>query len=124
LTIYQAEKAFMHHTNYPSKLTLAVGARVMYLNNNQFKHRLYNGFIRVITKIYNSENVEAFFPLKEGIKIFHIKKDTVFFTHNEMSAKRIQFPLQNAFVLTVHKTQGLTLSHITLPLDESIFAKG
>ena len=41
-----------------------------------------------------------------------------------MSAKRIQFSLQNAFALTVHKTQGLTLSHITLFLDESIFAKG
>ncbi len=41
-----------------------------------------------------------------------------------MSAKRIQFPLQNAFALTVHKTQGLTLPHITLSLDESIFAKG
>src|SRR6266542_1889954 len=122
--IYQAEKAFMHHTNYPSKLTLAVGARVMYLNNDQFKHGLYNDSIGVITKIYDSENVEAFFLLKEGIKIFHIKKDTVFFTHNEISDKRIQFPLQNAFVLNIHKTQGLTLSHITLPLDESIFAKG
>ncbi len=33
-TIYQAEKAFIHHTNYPSKLTLAVDARVMYLNND------------------------------------------------------------------------------------------
>jgi len=33
-TIYQAEKAFMHHINYPSKLTLAVGTRVMYLNND------------------------------------------------------------------------------------------
>ena len=40
-----------------------------------------------------------------------------------MSAKRIQFPLQNAFALTIHKTQGLTLSHITLSLNESIFAK-
>ena len=77
-TIYQAEKAFMHHTNYPFKLTLAVGARVMYLNNDQFKHGLYNDSIGVITKIYDSKNVEASFPLKEGIKIFHIKKDTVF----------------------------------------------
>ncbi len=41
-----------------------------------------------------------------------------------MSAKRIQFPLQNAFALTVHKTQSLILSHITLSLDKSIFAKG
>ncbi len=123
-TIYQAEKAFMHHTNYSFKLTLAISARVMYLNNDQFKHGLYNGFIEIIIKIYDSENVEASFSLKEGIKIFHIKKDTVFFTLNGMSAKRIQFPLQNAFALTVHKTQGLTLPHITLSLDESIFAKG
>jgi len=41
-----------------------------------------------------------------------------------MPAKRIQFPLQNAFALTVHKTQGITLPHSTLSLDESIFACG
>ncbi len=80
----------MYYTNYPFKLTLAVSARVMYLNNDQFKHELYNGSIRVIIKIYDSENVEASFLLKEGIKIFHIKKDTIFFTLNEMSTKRIQ----------------------------------
>ena len=83
----------MYHINYPFKLTLAISVRVMYLNNNQFKHKLYNSSIRVITKIYDSENVEASFSLKEEIKIFHIKKDTVFFTLNGMSAKRIQFPL-------------------------------
>ena len=43
---------------------------------------------------------------------------------NCMPAKRTQFPLQNAFALTVHKTQGLTIPHVTLSLDESIFAKG
>ena len=41
-----------------------------------------------------------------------------------MPAKRIQFPLQNAFALTVHKTQDITLPHSTLSLDESIFACG
>src|SRR5438034_1092072 len=47
-----------------------------------------------------------------------------FFTFNGMPAKRIQFSLQNAFALTVHKTQDITLPHSTLSLDESIFACG
>ena len=36
---------------------------------------------------------------------------------NGMPAKRIQFPLQDAFALTVHKTKGLTISHSILSLE-------
>jgi hypothetical protein len=39
-------------------------------------------------------------------------------------ACRRQFPIQNAFALTVHKTQGLTLPSVRLELDETIFAYG
>jgi hypothetical protein len=39
-------------------------------------------------------------------------------------ACRWQFPIQNAFALTVHKTQGLTLPSVCLELDETIFAYG
>jgi ATP-dependent DNA helicase PIF1 len=121
---FQAEKAFMHHTNYPVELVLSVGTRVMYLNNTQFKHGLYNGSIGIVMKICNQENIEVAFPLADGIKTFTIQKDTAFFTFNGMPAKRIQFPLQNAFALTIHKTQGVTIPHSTLSLDESIFACG
>jgi hypothetical protein len=41
-----------------------------------------------------------------------------------MPAKRTQFPLQNAFALTTHKTQSITSPHSTLSLNESIFACG
>ena len=121
---FQTEKAFMHHTNYPVELVLSVGSRVMFLNNTQFKHGLYNGSIGVIMKICDQESVEVAFPLADGIKTFAIQKDTAFFTFNGMPAKRTQFPLQNAFALTVHKTQSITLPHSTLSLDESIFACG
>jgi len=121
---FQSEKAFMHHTNYPVELVLSIGTRVMYLNNTQFKHGLCNGSIGVIIKIHDQESVEVAFPLESGIKTFTIQKDTAFFTYNGMPAKRIQFPLQSAFALTVHKTQGITLPHSTLSLDESIFANG
>ena len=43
---------------------------------------------------------------------------------NGAPAQHTQFPLQNAFALTVHKTQGLTLPHATISLDEQMFANG
>jgi len=47
-----------------------------------------------------------------------------YFDINKSSASRQQFPLQNAFALTVHKTQGLTLPHATVSIDENMFAPG
>src|SRR5581483_3399060 len=121
---FQSEKAFMHYTNYPTELVLSIGTRVMFLNNTQFKHGLYNSSIGVVMKICNQESVEVAFPLTDGIKTFVIQKDTVFFTFNGMPAKRTQFLLKNAFALTVHKTQSIILPHSTISLDESIFAYG
>ncbi|CAG8774315.1 101_t:CDS:1, partial [Dentiscutata heterogama] len=40
------------------------------------------------------------------------------------TASRQQFPLQNAFALTTHKVQGLTLPHITTSVDKTVFAEG
>lgn len=71
----QTEKAFMHHTNYPVELILSVGTRVMYLNNTQFKHGLYNGSIGIVMKIHHDqESIEVASPLINGIKTFTIKK--------------------------------------------------
>jgi ATP-dependent exoDNAse (exonuclease V) alpha subunit len=41
-----------------------------------------------------------------------------------MQCSRTQLPLQNAFALTVHKTQGLTLDQIIISLDEGMFSPG
>lgn len=46
------------------------------------------------------------------------------FEINGIRASRQQFPLQNAFALTAHKVQGLTLPHATTSIDDSIFAEG
>ena len=43
---------------------------------------------------------------------------------NGVGYSRTQFPLQNAFVLTVHKTQSLSLPWITVSLDASLFSAG
>ncbi|CAI2189744.1 18115_t:CDS:1, partial [Funneliformis geosporum] len=46
------------------------------------------------------------------------------FEVNGTHASKNQYPLQNTFALTVHKTQGITIPHTTLTIDENMFAPG
>jgi len=96
----------------------------MFLNNKYFSKGIYNGSIGVILRILNESLVEVIFPISTGMVIMKVEKDTTYFVVNGGSARRTQFPLQNAFSLTVHKTQGLTLPHTTVSLDTSMFACG
>ncbi|GBB84746.1 hypothetical protein RclHR1_11310003 [Rhizophagus clarus] len=75
-------------------------------------------------KVLNESLIEVVFPISTGMVIMKVEKDTAYFVINGSSARRTQFSLQNAFSLTVHKTQGLTLPHITVSLDTSMFAYG
>ena len=112
------------YTNLPSELTVKEGARVMFLTNKLFNENLCNGSIGVVTKLIDEDNIEVAFPIDTGINQVIVKKITTYFNLNETPAQRTQFPLQNAFALTVHKTQGLTLPHTTISLDEQMFANG
>ena len=76
------------------------------------------------TAIFRTEvdEYEELIFKKFVVKII-VQKETSYFEIDGKRASRKQFPLQNAFSLTVHKTQGLTLPHITISIDENIFAK-
>jgi hypothetical protein len=118
------DKQFRHHTNLPSELIIREGARVMFLTNKLFKEELCNGSIGVVTKLIDENHVEVVFPINSGINQVVVEKITAYFNLNGTPAQRTQFPLQNAFALTVHKTQGLTLPHATVSIDEQMFANG
>jgi DNA replication protein DnaC len=122
--IKETDKIFNKHTNYPCEVILKEGSRVMFLNNKYFSKGIYNGSIGIILKVLNDSLVEVVFPVSTGMVIMKVEKDTAYFVVNGGSARRTQFPLQNAFALTVHKTQGLTLPHTTISLDTSMFADG
>src|SRR5581483_2167110 len=100
------QKLFKKKTNLPNYLRLQQGARVMYLKNNLIDQNIYNGTIGVITDL-NLENLEVriAFSVMGGMIDIKIKKETVSFTIDRKQSSRCQFPLQNAFALTVHKTQ-------------------
>lgn len=53
-----------------------------------------------------------------------VKPETSYFQSNGIRYSRTQLPIQNAFALTVHKTQGLSLNHICVNFDETIFSNG
>jgi ATP-dependent exoDNAse (exonuclease V) alpha subunit len=96
----------------------------MYLNNKLIDHGICNGTIGVITKTINADNVEVTFPTNGNIIKLNVQKISSNFDINGSRASRYQFPLQNAFALTVHKTQGITLPHATVNIDENMFAPG
>lgn len=49
---------------------------------------------------------------------------TRFFIISGITYSRTQYPLQNAFALTVHQTQSLSLNNISLALDGCLFSPG
>src|SRR6266511_6369194 len=78
----------------------------------------------MITRLVDDENVEVTFLRFDSVVKIVVQKETSYFEIDGKRASRKQFPLQDAFSLTVHKTQGLTLPHVTISIDENIFAKG
>ena len=97
----------------------------MYLKNNLIEQNICNGTIGIVTDInLESLKVRIAFSVMGGIIDIEIKKETTTFIIDGKPSSRCQFPLQNAFALTVHKTQGLTLPEISLCLDQQIFSAG
>ena len=89
-----------------------------------FLKGICNGTIGIVQEIYNTGHVRVAFPVNNGIVDVVLGQTTYHFYLDGSRASRQQYPLQNAFALTVHKTQGLTFAVITVALDEQIFAKG
>src|ERR1043165_6742874 len=121
---WEIKKSNKHFTNLPDTIQIKKGARVMFLNNTLYDNGICNGSIGIIMKIHNEKSIDAAFPTKTGLCYITINKTTDRFNYNGQPASRHQFPIQNAFALTVHKTQGLTLPDITVSLDSQMFAQG
>ncbi|KID83911.1 DNA helicase PIF1, ATP-dependent [Metarhizium guizhouense ARSEF 977] len=118
-------KVFNKGTNFPSSVVCTVGAKVMFLTNSMLSERgISNGSIGVITNLLPDDEVEAAFPTKDGIQIMHLHKTSSYFQTNGVQYKRVQLPIINAFALTIHKVQGLSLPAVTVALNSNVFSDG
>ena len=118
-----SNKMFKPKTNLLSNVRLQPGARVMYLNNSLIDQGICNGTVGVITDVdVQHRCVRVAFSVRGSLVDADIYKVIHYFSINGNHCSRSQFPLQNSFALTVHKTQGLTLPKVSLSLDGNIFA--
>ncbi|CAG8847218.1 23980_t:CDS:1, partial [Gigaspora margarita] len=116
---------FKNKTNLPKTIRIQLDARVMFLNNFQYQYRIANGTIGVVTDLdLNSALVYVSFCIEGAIINISFSKFICNFNINGILASRTQFPIQNAFALTIHKTQELTLPDVLLNLDDQIFVPG
>jgi len=107
----EANKSFKRLSNLPDWLQIAVGARVMFLNNTLFNSGVCNGSMGVILTINADDSIKVAFPTANGIQEVNVYKTASYICLNGVHAVHRQYPLANAFALTVYKTQGLTLPY-------------
>ncbi|HOY32463.1 MAG TPA: DEAD/DEAH box helicase [Bacteroidales bacterium] len=114
----------------PHKLCLKVGARVMFLKNDNSENQYYNGKLGNIIEL-NDEKIIVI--CDDGIKVnvkksrwenfqysFDDKKGKVI---EETKGTFLQYPLKLAWAITIHKSQGLTFEKVIADLNDA-FAEG
>lgn len=124
-----------------AKLYLCEGAQVILRQNLFTAAGLCNGTIGEVVDIIYSHREDGRFvdefplcimvkfesysgPLYNHCNILPIPPVTVTFRKGPMSFTRKQFPLQLAYAISIHRSQGLTLDKAVVHIGEKEFALG
>jgi hypothetical protein len=113
------------------RLTLKVGAQIMFTKNDNETKMYFNGKIATVTKIEKDEIEVAMaethiqYTLKR--EIWENKKYTVDTEKQDLNSEVVgtfeQYPVKLAWAITVHKSQGLTFDKAIIDVGQA-FADG
>ncbi len=117
------------------QLDLKVGAQVIFVKNDM-ERRWVNGTLGIVTGIDTDDEGEEILTVQtDGGEEYDVTRDiwsNMRYTYNEKEEKIeeeeigrfVQFPLRLAWAITIHKSQGLTFSHVNIDLSGGAFAGG
>ena len=117
--------------NLSAELALGVGARVMLTVNVDLENGLFNGAMGTVTAVVmgrdpNGRVARVAVQFDDGPPEPHLVERTTgsFEPVKGVSVTRCQFPLELAYSITVHKSQGLSLDCVVADLGPDIFETG
>ena len=134
LRVYEATITGAIHPDWkppvPSNLGLKEGARIIFIKNN--KPEWINGDLGIVIglkpdhiRIKKMErNNVVIVEREEWNKIQYRYNDQTQKIEQEVVGTYRQFPIRLGWAITIHKSQGMTLDHLTLDLAEGAFAEG
>ncbi len=115
----------------PARLDLKVGAQVMFVKNDTFEKRYYNGKLARITKL-DAEGITVLpqdeeKELRIGMVVWENKRYSINESSGGLEEEVIgtfsQYPIKTAWAITVHKSQGLTFDKAVIDVGQA-FAPG
>lgn len=116
-------------SSYPSdlRLRLKVGAQVIFVKNDiRPERRFYNGLIGTVVAL-SKEKVRVRIPTGSVVDVVRVEWENLGFIKNEETGKIEQkvegvfrqFPLQLAWAITIHKSQGLSFDKAIIDATNS-----
>lgn len=115
--------------NMETKIRVKNGAKIMYLINSKDHNDLVNGTIGTFISHAGCHYIKVGDIEYSLNKVELEKKEYVLNeTKNELELRVLgsieQYPFKLAYAISIHKAQGITLSHVTVDLTRPVFAPG